>query len=138
MNNGAPAYKLKTSRGLGKFILLTIVTLGIYSIVYFSNISTSLNTAAGRYDGKKTMHYCLVFFLFSWLTLGIVPIVWMHKMSNRVGDELTRRNLPYSFGCGAFWGWYFFGSMILVGPFIYIFKLSKAMNMVCEDYNARG
>ena len=36
--NPAPVAQLKTNRGLGKFILLTIVTLGIYSIVYFSSI----------------------------------------------------------------------------------------------------
>lgn len=39
-----------------------------------SNISTDINTIASRYDGKKTMHYCLVLFIFSWLTLGIVPL----------------------------------------------------------------
>ena len=50
-----------------------------------SNISTDINTIASRYDGKKTMHYCLVLFIFSWLTLGIVPLVWNHKISDRIG-----------------------------------------------------
>lgn len=34
----APAGQLKTNRGLLKFILLNIITLGIYSLVIFSGI----------------------------------------------------------------------------------------------------
>ena len=44
----APARQLNTTRSLLKFILLTIVTLGIYSIVYFSSVSESINLAASR------------------------------------------------------------------------------------------
>ena len=134
----APAAKLKTNRKLVKFIFFSILTFGIYPIVFYTNISTSINTAASRYDGKKTMNYCLVFFIFSWLTFGIVPFVWTIKLCSRIGNELKRRNIPYSFGAGTFWGWGFFGSLIFVGPFIFIHKLAKSMNLICQDYNVRG
>lgn len=100
-----PAIQLKTNRGLIKFILLSIITFGIYGIVVMSSVSTDINTIASKYDGKKTMHYCLVLFIFSWLTFGIVPLVWSHKVSARIGDELNRRGINYSFGAGTFWGW---------------------------------
>lgn len=64
-NSPGPARQLKTNRSLLKYILLSIITLGIYGIVVMSNISSDINTIASRYDGKKTMHYCLVFFIFS-------------------------------------------------------------------------
>lgn len=134
----APSIKLKTNRGLLKFILLSIITFGIYSIVVMSSISTDINLIAGRADGKKTMHYCLVFFLFSWLTFGIVPLVWYHKLSARIGNELKRRGIDYSFGAGSFWGWYILGAFIVVGPFIYTHKLLKSMNILCADFNVRG
>lgn len=89
----APAVQLSTNRSLLKYILLGIITLGIYDIVVMSKVSTDINLIATKYDGKKTMHFCLVFFLFSWLTLGIVPLVWHHKMSARVGTELARRGI---------------------------------------------
>ena len=133
-----PARRLSTNRGLAKFILLNFVTFGIYGIVFFTNISTSLNTAASRYDGRKTMNYCLVFFIFSWLTCGIVPLVWFSKMSGRTGNELLRRGINYSFGAGTFWLWCILGSLIVCGPFIYLHKLAKAMNLICEDYNFKG
>ena len=130
--------QIKANRSLLKFLLLNIVTLGIYSIFYYSNISTDLNLIASRYDGKKTMHYCLMFFVVSPLTLGIGGIVWMHNMSARIGNELYRRGINYSFDASTFWLWAILGSFIVVGPFIYIYKLSNAINMLAESYNING
>ncbi len=134
----APVGQLKTNRSLLKFILLSMITFGIYGIVVLSAVSTDINYIAGRYDGKKTMHYCLVAFLFSWLTLGIVPLVWYHKMSARIGNELNRRGINYNFGAGTYWGWNILGSFILVGPFVYTHKLLKAMNLLAANYNVNG
>lgn len=136
--SSAPVAQLKTNRGLIKLILLSIVTLGIYDIIYFSGISTDINIIASRYDGKKTMHFCLLCFVIAPITLGIGAIVWYHKISARIGDELMRRAIPYSFGAGSFWLWNVLGSLILVGPFIYLAKLCKAMNLLAADYNTRG
>ncbi len=136
--SSAPAKRLRTNRGLLEFLLLSIITLGIYGIVVMSRISREINLIAGPHDGKKTMHYCLVLFVFSWLTWGIVPLIWSHRLSDRIGTELARRGIPYSFGADSFWGWGFFGSLILIGPFIYQYKLLRAMNLLCADYNARG
>lgn len=134
----APVGQIKTNRSLLKCILLSIVTLGIYSLVYFSSISSDINTIASRYDGKKTMHYCLLLFVVGPLTFGIAYIVWMHKISNRIGSELSRRGVAYSFSATDFWLWNVLGSLIVVGPFIYLHKLCKAMNMVAAHYNTYG
>lgn len=136
--SAAPAAQLKTNRSLIKFILLSMITFGIYGLVVMSAVSTDINYIAGKYDGKRTMHYCLVFFLFSWLTFGIVPLVWSHKISNRIGAELTRRGIGYSFGAGTFWGWGVLGSLIFVGPFIYLHKMLTSMNLLAKDYNVKG
>ena len=133
-----PVGQLKTNRSLLKYILLSIITFGIYGLVVMSSVSTDINTIASRYDGKKTMHYCLVFFVFSWLTLGIVPLVWFHKISSRIRNELNRRGIDYKFGAGSFWGWGFLGAFIIVGPFIYYHKLFKSMNLLAENYNING
>lgn len=64
--------------------------------------------------------------------------MWYHKMSARIGGELNRRGIDYNFGAGTFWGWGVLGTLILVGPFIYIHKLLKGMNLLSEDFNAKG
>ena len=78
-SSASPAVQLPTNRSLLKFVLLSIITLGIYGLVVMTKISTEINTIAGPYDNKKTMNYCLVALIFSWLTMGIVPLVWAHR-----------------------------------------------------------
>lgn len=134
----APIGQLNTNRGLLKFILLNIVTLGIYSIVFYSGVSSDINIVASRYDGKKTMHYCLLFFLVGPFTFSIGYFVWFHNISKRIGNELRRRGINYQFGASDFWLWNVLGAIIIVGPFIYLHKLSAAMNMMNIDYNAKG
>ena len=133
-----PANQRKTNRGMVKTILLSILTFGIYGLIVYSGISSDINGIASRYDGKKTMHYCLLFFIVAPLTLGIAALVWCHRISARIGNELRRRGIAYSFGAGSFWGWNILGSAIVVGPFIYLHKLCQAMNLLSADYNARG
>ena len=134
----APAVKLKTNRGLLKTILLSLITFGIYPLVVMSVISTDINVIASRYDGKKTMHFLLVMLIFGGLTFGIAPIVWYHRISARIGNELSRRGIGYSFGAGSFWGWNVLGALIGIGPLVYLHKLFKAMNLLCAHYNING
>lgn len=133
----APALQLPTERGLAKMVFLGILTLGIYPTVIWSRIVTELNLAASRYDGARTMSYfgmCLL----APITLMIYPIVWFHCFCRRVGAELERRGIQYKFGASAFWLWNVLGSLILVGPFIFVHKLMKAMNMINKDFNVNG
>ncbi len=134
----APARQLPTSRGVIKAFLLTIITFGIYGIVLYGKLADELNLVASKYDGKKTMNYYLMFFIVSPLTLGIGSIVWIHNFSARIGKELARRNINYSFGAGTFWGWNVLGILIGVGPIIYLYKLLKATNLINEHYNTYG
>ncbi len=133
-----PVAKLKTNRGVLKLILLGFITFGIYPVISIANMSSDLNQVAGRYDGKSTMNYCLLFFLVAPLTLGIASFVWFHRFSGRIGRELSRRNIGYGFGAASYWGWNVLGSLILVGPFIYQHKMCKAMNLLNANYNLVG
>lgn len=136
--SNTPVLQLKTNRGLIKFILLSLITFGIYSLVFYSKISTDINLIASRHDGKRTMHYCLLLFIVAPITFGIGGIVWYHRISARIGKELTRRAIGYSFGAGSFWLWNVLGTCIVIGPFVYLHKLCKAMNLLSADFNING
>lgn len=136
--NTAPAKKLKTNKGLLKALLLSIITFGIYPLVVMSSISSDINIVASRYDGKKTMHFCLLVFIIVPLTFGIAGIVWYHRISNRIGNELKRRGISYSFSAADFWLWNVIGSIIFIGPFVYLHKMFKAVNKMNADYNING
>ncbi len=126
--------KLQTNRSMWKLMILTILTLGIYSIFFFIPFSFDLDKIAPKSDHSKTMNYLFAYIL-SLFTFSIVLIIWHHLIAERVEEALVKRNINYKFGTNTFWGWYFFGSFILVGPFIYFHKLCKAMNLLCEHYN---
>ena len=134
----APVAQRKTNKGLIKTILLSLITFGIYPLVVMSVLSDDINIVASRYDGKHTMHFCLLAFIITPITFGIGAIVWFHKISNRIGDELKRRGVVYDFSAGDFWLWSVLGSLIAIGPLVYMHKLFKATNLMCEDYNKRG
>ena len=132
-----PAIQLPTNRGLLKFILLTIITFGIYGLVVWCKLSTEINTTASKYDGKSTMHY-IVMVILTCITCGIFSLIWFHQYSARVGAELRRRNIAYSFDASDFWIWFFLGSLIVLGPLVYLHKVLKAQNLINEHYNTYG
>ena len=134
----SPVRNLPTNRGAVKAVLLTIITLGIYSLVLYYKISDEINITASKYDGKKTMNFALLFFLVGPITFEIGTLVWFHNISARIGNELKRRGINYSFGAGSFWGWNILGLLIIVGPFVYLHKIIKAVNLINQDYNAKG
>lgn len=72
------------------------------------------------------------------VTLGIGWLVWYHRVSGRIGEEQAARGLPVTVTASTFWLWGILGSLIAVGPFIYIYKLLHAMNDLSADYNVRG
>lgn len=133
-----PVAPLRTQRGLLKYVLLGLVTFSIYDIWQMSEVGDSLNLLAFKRDGKHTMHYCLMFFLVGWVTLGIGWLVWYHRVSGRIGEEQAARGLPVTVTASTFWLWGVLGSLIAVGPFIYNYKLLHAMNDLSADYNVRG
>lgn len=128
--------KLKTNRKMWQFMLFSILTLGIYGVIFFVPFSYDLDKIAPKRDGTRTISYAFVFVL-SLFTASIVMLFWHYHIAERVNEALEKRNISYNFGTSTFWGWYFFGSFILVGPFIYFHKLFKAMNLLCADYNEK-
>lgn len=131
-----PTVQLTTNRGLLKFILFTILTLGIYSIVVLCKISNEINTTATKYDGKNTMHFIVCLLLST--ICGFFGLWWYHTLCARMGDELKRRGINYSFGAGSYWGWGVLGSFIIIGPFVFIHKMLTAQNLINADYNLKG
>ena len=133
----APKIALPTKRGLGKMIFLGLITGGIYPTVIYSKIITELNIAASRYDGKRTTTFFGMLMLAP-LTLSIYTFVWFHNLCVRIGEELQRRGIDYKFGPSQFWLWNILGSFILVGPFVFLHKLLKSMNLINKDFNEKG
>lgn len=129
--------KLPTNRGWFKYVALTLITFGIYGIFVLSHMSREINRVASDHDGRHTMHYCLILFLLGPITFQIATLVWFTKICNRMGNELKVRNIDYKFGGSDYWLWNILGSLILVGPFVFLARFFKAMNLINRDYNEK-
>lgn len=128
---------LKTNRSLLVYVLLGIVTLGIYVIYRNFEMGESINRIASPYDGKKTMNY-IIAWLLSIVTFGIFYYVWMHMFTERVGNELERRGCSQKLSIADFWLWGVLGSFIIIGPFIFFYRLFNGMNELSASFNVNG
>lgn len=128
---------LKDDRSLLKYLLLSIVTFGIYPLLCLCQMSNDINTIASRYDGKKTMNFFLAC-LLTVFTLGIYLFIWFHNYSKRVSDECERRGINTNFGTSTFWLWSVLGSLVYVGPLVYFYKLFNVTNELARNYNMNG
>lgn len=122
---------------MAKYILLSLVTCGIYGIIEMCILSVDINDIARPHDGRTTMFYLLAC-LIGYPTMGVFLIVWLGMLTGRIQTELKRRGLPETLKVCHFWLWGILGSLCLVGPFIHMYKLFKAMNQLSADYNAHG
>jgi len=129
---------LREKRSFTAFFFFSLLTLGIYSIVQMYHITQEINLIASPRDGKHTMNYLLMIFVLSWLTLGIAPLIWYHRISNRIGEELISMGSHREFGSEDFWLWYIVGSVIYIGPCVYTYKLLHSMNEINAHYNQQG
>lgn len=116
-------------RGMVSYVILSVLTLGIYHIVFWTKLSKDVN-ALCEGDGKKTMKY-----VFCWLlnivTLGIFSFVWKYKLAKRLQNNAARYDLRISES----------GALVVVLSIVFAFfpvaqaVLVKNFNALAKAYN---
>ncbi len=138
LNNNIVEIHKHEKRGLVKIVLLSMITFGIYGLVNACGIVKDLNNCRqGHGETKKSMNPVAVVFL-SVVTIGIVPIVWGHRLTKRMSNELEYRDISYSLKV---WHYWVFGLLLVetvVCPIIYLHKLIKASNLINKHHNTYG
>lgn len=110
---------LPSNRKVWKIMLLTIVTLGIYGIVFWLAMGKETNVAC-KEDGKHTRGFWGAFGL-SIITLGIYGIVWVYKWLNREYAYLQRHNNSGILSGKGYFAYFFFLIIVIYLPFILFF-----------------
>ena len=131
------APKKRTDRKVLKLILFSLLTCGLYSIFFYTPFSFDLDDIAPKRDGTKTFNYFLALIL-SYFTWSIVMLCWLYSVTARIEEALSQYKIDYEFGTQDFWMWHVLGSLILVGPLVFTYKLCKAMNLLCAAYNEKN
>ena len=127
--------QVKIHRSFIVFILLSILTCGIYSLFFWHSYVKDVNTICAG-DGKNTRGI-LAAIIFSIFTLGIYSIFWTYGMQKRLQENAGRYNVGVISGGGVVVLWQLFGPLLfgmggLIGTYIQI----DSMNRMAYNYTS--
>ena len=80
-----------TKKNVLMYVLLSIVTCGIWSIVWLIQLVDDVNMILGKKDGTSG----ILVFVFSILTCGIYAWYWMYKAGEAVDTWKSSKGLPF-------------------------------------------
>ena len=128
--------QLKQDRSLIVYLLLTIITFGIYGLIFIHGLAKDTNEAC-KEDGKNTPGL-LALILLSLITCGIYSIIWQYKLVDRLNAQAIRNGQPSIITGGGYLCWSIVGSLLCgIGPLVAFHKLCKSANQVMANYNAK-
>jgi len=125
---------LKTDRSLLAYILLTIITCGIYGYYFVYTMARDVNVACEG-DGEQTSGL-LVFILLSFITCGLYAYYWYYKLGNRLCANAPRYGMAFQENGTTILLWCIVGMVACgIGPFVGMYILIKNTNAICAAYN---
>lgn len=125
--------KLKTKRGFWKWLLLTIITFGIYEFYMIYKMSKEVNLTCK--DCGKDVGGLGFYLLFSLLTLGFYSLYWHYRICEKMSDLMKKHGRVPRITGGGYLLWVIFGTLIIVGPLVAFIKEIHSWNDTNEIYN---
>lgn len=125
---------LKENRSLLLYILLNIVTCGLYNFYFVHTVSKDVNIACAG-DGENTAGL-LKYIILSVLTCGIYSIYWDYALANRTASNGHRYGYHIQENGSTVLLWMLLGWWICgLGYFVARNITIKNVNSVCRGYN---
>lgn len=125
---------LATDRSLVMYILLTVVTCGIYGFYFLYCLARDVNVACNG-DGETTPGLAQLI-IFSLLTCGIYSYYWYYKLGNRLAANAPRYGMSFEENGTTVIIWCLLGYVICgIGSWIAMHILIKNTNAICGAYN---
>lgn len=131
---GYAPYRLKADRSLIAYILLNLITCGIYGWYFLYALARDVNVVCAG-DGKTTAGLVKLI-LLSFITCGIYSFFWYYNLGNRLSANAPRYGLNFQENGTTVLLWMVLGSMLCgIGPFIAMHIIIKNTNALCGAYN---
>lgn len=133
---GIPRTPVKTDRSLLMYILLTVVTCGIYGFIFIHELAKDVNQMCAE-DGDKVGGLG-AFILLSLLTCGIYSYYWMYKIQNRLNMAGPRYGVQIPENGTTVLVWYIVGMLLcFICSYIGMNIVITSANKVGAAYNER-
>lgn len=119
---------VKSDRSLIGWLLLSIVTCGIYSYYFLYCLARDINTMCQE-DGDSTPGIA-AFILLSFVTCGFYALYWYYKIGNRLQANAPRYGLVFQENGTTILMWQIVGALLCGLGLIF------AMNIIIKNTNA--
>lgn len=125
---------IKENRSLIMYILLTIITCGLYSLYFIYKLAEDVNVICAD-DGKQTTGL-LLYLLLTLVTCGLYTFYWMYSLGNRLCQNAPRYGLTFQENGTTVLLWQVFGSLLCgVGALVAWNIIIKNTNVLAREYN---
>lgn len=132
--NSYDSHTLSTSRSLVGYIILSLISCGIYGYYFIYTLARDINVACAN-DGDRTPGLA-TYIILSFITCGFYSLYWEYKLANRIYANQQRYNITIAENGTAVLLWRIFGALIcLLGTFVGINILINNTNKICQAYN---
>lgn len=126
--------RISTNRSLVTYIVLSIVTCGIYGYYFLYTLARDVNIMCEG-DGEATSGL-VVFIVLSMVTCGFYALYWYYKLANRLAANAPRYGLNFQENGTTVLMWYLIGLLICgIGPYVAMYFLIKNTNALAVAYN---
>lgn len=121
-------------RNFWMYLLLNIVTCGLYSWYFLYTTTRDINTMVGD-DGRNTEPTTVL--LLTLVTCGFYSLYWYYDQGNRIKALADRNNIPCNENGSSYLLWILVGALICgIGSYIGIYLFIKNLNSLIDGYNA--
>lgn len=131
-----PFVPIQADRSLPMWIILSIVTCGIYSWYFLYELARDMNVMCQN-DGETTPGLAQ-FILLSIVTCGFYAYWWYYKIGNRMQTNAPRYGLQFQENGTTILMWQIVGALLCgLGPIFAMNIIIKNTNAMAAAYNAR-
>ena len=125
---------LKDDRSIFAYIVLGLLTCGIYNIWVLYGLANDVNLICKDYGKRTTGAITLV--VLSLLTFGLYAVFWWVRLADMLGYAARKRNLNVSVSGG-----FILACMVLnylvcgIASWVGVHKIFEVSNELANDYN---
>lgn len=126
--------RIKTDRSIVMYIILTIITCGIYGFYFIYKLAQDVNEMC-KEDGKKTGGL-IAFILLSYVTCGLYALYWNYQLAKRLQMNAPKYGITVKESGTAILLWCTVGLLLFgVGPLVAMYLIIKNTNAMATAYN---
>lgn len=126
--------RIKTDRGIVMYIILTIITCGIYAFYFIYKLAQDVNEMC-KEDGKKTGGL-IAFILLSYVTCGLYALYWNYQVAKRLQMNAPKYGITVKESGTTILLWCTVGLLLFgIGPLVAMYLIIKNTNAMATAYN---